>query len=426
MNKGRYLISFAILATFGLVLLMGCSSAPAAAPTSAPAAAPAAPAVQPAATTAPAPAAAAPAAPKGTPIKIAYIGTFTGMMADLGTASLNGAKLSVEDVNKSGGINGRPLELISYDDGGDPSAAVTRTQRALTSDGAEAVIGGSNASTAMAIKGVSTQSKVVDISPQAQNRELTDGAPYLFRVGTIDLYNARALIALMIKQGYSKPAMITDNTAFGQSGQTSLKEVLTAKNIKWVTDEKINQGASDVTAQVLAGKNAGADVLLTWIQGADGALVAKTKKQLGFDVPMMGLDSLMHASALPIAGDSYEGVIAVSIGDTTRPDVQDYFARYQQTYGIPPATVYSPCQGYDAVQILATGLKKVNPTDKIDQDKVKAAIESIDSYSGITGPKGTIWKFSATNHSGLPEGASVFYKVQSGKWVRFAALADVQ
>lgn len=418
-------IGLMILLLITLASLFGCasSSAPAAAPTSAPAAA------APAATTASQPAVAAPttasAAPSGPSIKIGFIGTFSGVVADVGTANLNGAKLSVEDVNKAGGIEGRPLELITYDDTNDPSTAVTRTQKAITSDGAQVIIGGTNAPTAMSIRTVSNQAKIVDVSPQAQNRELTDGMPYLFRVGTVDLHNGRALVALMMKLGYTKPALISDNTAFGQSGDTSLQQALTEKGIKWVTDQKHSVGAADMTAQVLAAKNAGGDVILCWSQGADAALIAKTKKQLGYDVPLMGLDSLMHASALPIAGDAYEGAIAVSIADTSRPDVQAYFDRYQKTYGIPPATIYSPCQGYDAVQILAAGLRKIAPIgDKVDQEKLKATLETT-SYEGLTGPKGTKWQFTPTNHNGLPEGSSVFYKVQGGKWVRYMSLQDV-
>ena len=425
----------AITTMLGLSLLVAtaCASGQTPAPTAAPTAKPAAAAAPTAAQPAAAPTAAQPAAQPttaaapatGQPIKVAFIGTFSGVVADVGTANLNGAKLSVEDVNSSGGIAGRPLELVIYDDTNDPSTAVTRAQKAITSDGAQVIIGGTNAPTAMSIRTVSNQAKVVDISPQAQNRELTDGMPYLFRVGTVDLHNARALVALMMKLGYSKPALISDNTAFGQSGDTSLQQALTEKNIKWVTDQKHAVGAADMTAQVLAAKNAGGDVILSWSQGADAALIAKTKKQLGYDVPLMGLDSLMHASALPIAGDAYEGAIAVSIADTSRPDVQAFFERYQKTYGIPPATIYSPCQGYDAVQVLAAGLRKIAPiADKVDQEKLKAALETV-SIEGMTGPKGTKWTFSPTNHNGLPEGSSVFYKVQGGKWVRYMSLADV-
>ncbi len=427
-------IGLTILVVITMASLVGCSSSatPAAAPTLAPAAKPAAttaPAAAPAATTASQPAAAAPAAApaaaSGTPLKIAFIGTFSGLVADVGVANLNGAKLSVEEVNKAGGIEGRPLQLVSYDDTNNPSTAVTLAQRAINSDGAQVLIGGTNAPTAMSIRGVSDQAKFVDVSPQAQNRELTQGMPWIFRVGTVDLYNGRALVALMMKLGYKKPALISDNTAFGQSGDKSLQEALTEKSIKWVTDQKHDAGAADMTAQVLAAKNAGGDVILCWSQGADAALIAKTKKQLGYDVPLMGLDSLMHASALPIASDAYEGAIAVSIVDTARPDVQAFFDTYQKTYGIPPATIYSPCQGHDAVQILAAGLRKIAPIgDKVDQTKLKAALETV-SYEGLTGPTGTKWQFTSTNHDGLPEGASIFYKVQGGKWVRYMSLPDV-
>jgi len=373
---------------------------------------------------APSPAAGAAAAKN--PVKIGYVGGFTGVVADLGTAHIGGAKLAVEDVNKAGGINGRALELVIYDDAGDPTTSVTRVQRAITLDGVEAIIGGTHAATTMANRVVTNQAKMVQMSPQAQNRELTQGMPWLFRVGTMDLHNARALVALMIKLGYKKPAIQASTSAFGESGARSLREALEAKGIKWVAEEKHKEGSADLTPQVLAAKKAGADVLLLWAQGVDAALMAKTRRQLGYEVPMLGLDSMMHASALPIAGEAYEGVIAVSIADTSRPDVRELFARFEKAFGAAPATIYSPLLSYDAVQLLARGLRQVAPPEgKVDQARLKAALEGITDYQGMIGPKGTTWRFSATNHDGLPEGASVFYRVQSGKWVRYMALADL-
>jgi branched-chain amino acid transport system substrate-binding protein len=374
-----------------------------------------------------APSPAAQAAAGKTPIKIGYVGGFTGVVADLGTAHIGGAKLAVEDVNRAGGINGRPLELVIYDDTGDPTTSVTRVQRAINLDGVDAIIGGTHAATAMADRVVTNQAKMVHMSPQAQNRELTQGMPWLFRVGTIDLHNARALVELMVKLGYKKPAIQASTSAFGESGGRSLREALEAKGIKWVAEEKHKEGSADVTPQVLAAKTAGADVMLLWAQGVDAALLAKTRKQVGYDVPMLGLDSMMHASALPIAGEAFEGVIAVSIADTSRPDVQELFSRFQKAFGAAPATIYSPLQSYDAVQILARGLRQAAPPEgKVDQGKLKAAIEGITDYQGLVGPKGTAWRFSATNHDGLPEGASVFYKVQNGKWIRYLSLADTR
>ncbi len=387
-------------------LVAACSAAPAPQPT----AAPAQPAGQ--------PAAAKPAT--GKPIKVGYVGSLTGVGADVGNANLGGAKLAVEDVNKAGGINGRPIELIIYDDQTDPATSVTRVEKLITQDEVEAVIGGTHSATTMSNRMVSEKYGVVQLTPQAQNVEATQGVKWLFRGNSVDVDNADAIVDLAYAMGFKKPSVQHSTSAFGVSGGKGLQAAAEKKGIKAVNVESHKEAGTDLTAQLLAAKNAGADLILTWAQGVDVALFAKTKKQLNFDVPLYGIDAAMHKAAPPIAGEAYEGVTAVTYVDTDRPEVSDLlFNRFVKAYGSEPTTWSSAALGYDAVMMISQGMKPaVSGDGKVDQAKFKTAMESINKYQGMTGAKGSSWTFTPDNHNGLTRGAQVFYQWKGGKWVR--------
>jgi branched-chain amino acid transport system substrate-binding protein len=417
-----------LLAAVALSLVASCG-APAAQP-SAPAQPTAAPPTaapsQPTASQqsgAPAQATSAPAAAKpatGKPIKVGYVGSLTGVGADVGNANLGGAKLAVEDVNGAGGISGRPIELVIYDDQTDPATSVTRVEKLITQDEVEAVIGGTHSATTMANRMVSEKYGIVQLTPQAQNVEATQGVKWLFRGNAVDVDNADAIVDLAYAMGFKKPSIQASTSAFGVSGGKGLEAAAERKGIKAVDVESHKEAGTDLTAQVLAAKNAGADLLLTWAQGVDVALFAKTKKQLGFDIPLYGIDAAMHKAAPPIAGDAYEGVMAVTYVDIDRPEVNNLlFNRFVKATGSEPTTWSSAALGYDAVMLISQGLKPVvNGDGKIDQAKFKAAMESINKYQGMTGAKGSSWTFTADNHNGLTRGAQVFYQWKGGKWVR--------
>ena len=103
-------------------------------------------------------------------------------------------------------------------------------------------------------------------------------------------------------QGFKKPAILADSTNYGQLGREDLEKALAAKGVKPVAEEKFNIGDTDMTAQLLRAKEAGADVILTYGIGPELAQIANGMAKLGWKVPMIGSWTLSMATFIDTAG----------------------------------------------------------------------------------------------------------------------------
>ncbi len=104
---------------------------------------------------------------KENPIKVGFVGGLTGRLSDLGTAGRNGVILAVEEINSRGGINGRPVELITKDDKQDPELSL-RVDRELVDEGVAAIIGHMTSVMSMAVLPFINEEKILMISTPAK------------------------------------------------------------------------------------------------------------------------------------------------------------------------------------------------------------------------------------------------------------------
>ena len=107
------------------------------------------------------------------PIKIGFFAPVTGPAAADGQSVLNAAKLAVEQKNKAGGINGRQVELVYYDDQFDTKQAVSIAQKLTTKDGVVAVVSGSYSGPTRAVAKIYQDAKIPMISAYANHPDIT-------------------------------------------------------------------------------------------------------------------------------------------------------------------------------------------------------------------------------------------------------------
>ncbi|MEI8215957.1 MAG: ABC transporter substrate-binding protein [Eubacteriales bacterium] len=117
----------------------------------------------------------------GSPIKIGLIGPWTGSSAQNGLSMKKGAELAVENINNTGGVNGRELLLLEYDDKGSPSECLAGIKQLAVADGVTAIIGPFNSSCAMAIMDLVDILEVPLITPVAMSDEINLKDDYIFR-----------------------------------------------------------------------------------------------------------------------------------------------------------------------------------------------------------------------------------------------------
>jgi len=371
---------FYILLVLGLIL--SACGPQAAAPTEEPAAPP------PAATEAPAepaePAATeAPAEPVcAEPIRIAIIGAMSGTTASLGDYMTKGVTLAVEQKNAEGGIQGCQIELITYDDEADPTKSTGLAQKVATEDNVMAVWATTNSSTALSDLPIFEQYKIPQMT-NGTNVDITkQGSAYIFRAGPAGPAFENSLINHLVGEGYTKFAIIGDNTAYGKGEADYQIAALKANNLEALAVEEHGADDKDFTGQLTKIMATQPEVLLLADSEVAGGLVAKQARQLGFEGTIAGGVAMGSAKFLETAGDAAEGVYftAAYPGNDANDQTKAFAAAFQTRWGIAPE--FHNANTYDLTQVLFIAMENANP---LTPENVAAEMHKVCDYQSLQG-----------------------------------------
>ena len=356
-------------------------------------------------------------------VKIGISGPFTGGSSSMGVSMRDGVKLAVDEINKAGGVlGGKKIVLIERDDEAKNELGVQIAQELINKEQVAATVGFINTGVSLAaqrfyqeaeipvMNNVSTGSLIVRqfLPPDFK-------ANYIFRNAVNDTIQSGMIANEAIKrQGFKKPAILADSTNYGQLGREDLTKALAAMEVKPVTVEKFNIGDTDMTAQVLKAKEAGADVILTYAIGPELAQIANAMAKLGWKVPMIGSWTLSMASFIDTAGANGDGALMPQsfIQLPTTPKRKAFIEAYQAAYKVDriPSPV-SAAQGYDSIYLLAAAINQAKSTDG---RKMREALENLQTK--VEGVVTTYDKpFSATDHEAITDNIPVFGLVKGGR-----------
>ena len=246
------------------------------------------------------------------PIKIGVDGPFTGGSSSMGVSMRDGVRLAVEEINQSGGVLGRKLQLVERDDEGKNERGVQIAQELINKEKVTAVVGYINTGVALASQRFFQDAKIPVMNNVATGSVITTQFKdqpdnYIFRNSANDSIQAPMIVEEAItRRGFKKVAILADSTNYGQLGREDLEKALSAKGIKPVAVEKFNIKDVDMTAQLLKAKEAGADAILTYGIGPELAQIANGMTKLGWKVPMVGSWTLSMANYIDNAGPGGE------------------------------------------------------------------------------------------------------------------------
>ena len=365
------------------------------------------------------------------PIKIGVDGPFTGGSSSMGVSMRDGVRLATDEINKSGGVLGRQIQLVERDDEAKNERGVQIAQELINNEHVAAVVGYINTGVGLASERFFQEAKIPVMNNVATGSVLThqfDKQPdnYVFRNAANDSIQAPMIVDEAItRRGFRKPAILADSTNYGQLGRQDLEKALTSKGVKPVTEEKFNIGDVDMTAQLLKAKEAGADVVLTYGIGPELAQIANGMTKLGWKVPIIGSWTLSMANYIDNAGPGGEGarMPQTFVQEPTTPKRQAFIIAYLKTFAPKNNRMDSPvsaAQGYDSVYLLAAAIKQAGSTDG---PKIKAALE--DLKTPIEGVVTTYNKpFTKTDHEAITANIPVFGEVKGNRVIY--AYADDQ
>jgi branched-chain amino acid transport system substrate-binding protein len=343
------------------------------------------------------------------PIVIGVAGAHSGDLAPYGIPTKEAVEMLAADLNARGGLLGRPVQLLVFDDQCKPEIAAN-VASAMVSKGAQAVIGHICSGATKAAIGLYKEAKIITLSPSATNPSLTQGGEYPNFYRTIapdDKQGRLAADFVTAKPGVKNIAVIHDKGDYGKGFADAAKAALeTSGKTKVVLYEGITPGAMDYSAVIQKVRHAEADAVIYGGYHPEASKLLAQMKKKRIDIPFIGPDGLMGNGLLSIAGANAEGVYATGPMDVGKyPLNQQVRAAYRQKFGREPGMFFD--QGAAAWQVLVAAIQKAGGTDY-------AALEKALKGTLVETSVGRI-KFDV---HGDAEGVGfAVYQVQGGKFV---------
>jgi branched-chain amino acid transport system substrate-binding protein len=317
------------------------------------------------------------------PIKIGVVNMLTGPLAEGGSFQVNGLQLALEDVNKAGGILGRPVELRTEDNASTNPGTVLAFSKLFTDPAIKAIVGPiastqiQAASPAIAKAGIPTMIGGTDPSLTRVSNK------WVFRARPNDLYSSKVIADFGVNTlKLKKWAIVHATDAFGQGGAKALAEALQVLGVTPLLDQGYTSNSQDFTPIVLAIKKSGADVLGTYMTiPADQAIFAKQLRQLGVNIQWVGSPTTATVTTRNLGGAALYGTYAVADFNAEANEAAREFARrYRERFAMDPDGFAS--WSYDALLILALAMNNANSTEP---EAVRKAILAIKGYKGLEG-----------------------------------------
>ena len=319
-------------------------------------------------------------------LKVGVLAPLTGSVAEYGNAVNNGIVQFVEELNAKGGVNGKQIELVTYDEEGDPVKAVTG-YNSLVDQGVVAIIGDVTTAPTVAVVAESQGDGMPMITASATARTVTcqmnaDGTvakvyENMFRSCFIDPFQGNKMAAFAVEQLNAKTAAVLYNVGSDYSAgcAQSFQETAQAKGLELVAVESYADGAVDFQSQLTNIAAKSPDVLFGPDYYSVVALVAQQAYAAGVKATMLGADG--WDSVLGVVTDAalLEGAYYCSGYSTedTREEVQTFVANFKAKYDTDPDMFAA--QGYDAAMIMAAAIEKAEASGaKAGSDEYRQAI----------------------------------------------------
>ena len=354
------------------------------------------------------------------PIKIGAIFGVTGPAAYLGAPEEKTVRMLVDDINKSGGLLGRQVQLIIKDSGASSEKAISFAKQLIDEEGVVAIIGPTTSGESMAIKDICDKAGMPLISCASSEAIVNPASKYVFKTPQKDNFIVEWIYGTMNKMGISKIGVIAANTGFGNGGKAQLEKYAAKYGITIAIAEVYDSNATDLTALLTKVNAAGVQAVVNWSIEPAQAIVAKNMKQLKMPQQLFQSHGFGNIKYVEAAGEAAEGIIfpcgrLIIAGELPNSNPQKklllkYAADYKANFKEDVSTFGG--HAYDALTLLKAAIESAKSTDA---DSIVQALEGIRNFSGTAG----IFNLSAEDHNGVQMDSIVMVTVRNGKFVLY-------
>jgi branched-chain amino acid transport system substrate-binding protein len=369
------------------------------------------------------------AAQAADPVKIGMSTALTGPYSEFGVMQKNAVDIAVEQFNAKGGIKGRPIQVVLYDDGLVPARAQANVRRLIDDDKVAAIIAPAGSGPNLAVNPLAVANNLILINTANQTTVINypDGMdkapiPNVFSFSVLNAVEAQVLADFAASR-WKKIALMGESTSLGKEQLTLITKRLAEKyNITPVAREEYTQQDADMTAQIARIQQSGAEVIILVGIGADAAVIKKGLNRLGFKGVLLGSQGVQSQSYKELAGPLVVGSMGVlyrayaepaNTPATAKTLGEAYFKKFgnDRYYGPDknPAPYFGILAGsYDGAVVLFQAMDRAKSLDTKD---IVAELES-----GKPFPAARLgYTFSgARHHAVVPEMLGVYEYVSEG------------
>lgn len=325
-------------------------------------------------------------APASDKVVLGHYASLTGDTASFGVSTRKGVDLAAKLLNAAGGFNGKPVEVITYDDQSKPEEASTMVTKLITQDKVQAVIGEVASKLSIVAADVAQRYKTPMISPSSTNPAVTQKGDYIFRICFIDPFQGEVMAKFAKENLKAKTAAIIRDVAQDYSVGLAdyFKKAFEAQGGKIVTDTSYQSKDTDFKAQLTEIKAKKPDVLFVPGYYNDVALILKQARGMGIKQAILGGDGWESEDLVKVAGkEALEGTYYSNhyAPDTKDSGAQSFIEAFKKEYNgeLPDAMA---ALGYDAFNVTIDAMKRAGGATR---DGIKTALADTKGFKAVTG-----------------------------------------
>ena len=317
------------------------------------------------------------------PIKIGFFAPVSAASAAAdGQSAQQSAELAVKLINEAGGINGRTVELVDYDDALDTAEAANIAEKLTTADGVDAVVSGSYSGPTKVAAPICQDAGIVMVSAYAVHPDVVNAGEYVFSQSFPGAVQATAAATFAVEDlGAQRIAIVAVDLDFGKEQSAYFKAKATELGAEIVSEDYIAMSDNDMTSVISKIKNENVDLIYMPNYYAHASEVCRQVALQGLDVDILGCEGADSWQLLQTAGEYAEGLYITTNMDRDDPNesTQAYIENYRAEYNMEPDMVGASV--YDAFEVLFAAMKEVG-TDPAAMQEYIANMKDFDTVTG--------------------------------------------
>ena len=317
------------------------------------------------------------------PIVIAYVGPLTGDNSEYGVGMRDTVQMAIDEQNEKGGLLGRQIELISFDDKNSNEEAVSCAEKIVSDDRVVAVIGHFASGVAMASAPIFEEAGIAILNGSAAHPDYTGMGDCIFRNNVMYSAFSNSVMQTLDYVGAEKFAEFHPNTDAGVSIASEIRNRLDewgdAFAPQQVAVEMYNEGSVDFSAAITKFIDLGVDTVYTSAAYSSAVPFIKQYKERDPDITIVGADALFAQEFLTLGGEDVEGVFLICnfYHNSETPVVKEFTAKYMEKFGVVPNVFYA--QVYDNAYMIFAAIEagqSAAPSD-IVENLYKVSIDGV-------------------------------------------------